>query len=183
MKSLLYVSVLFSLTVRLRAQNVIYRRYYHGDDMSLIGGQAKGFCEDNFCSVAVDAASPGQKSVVGVVQMVIPAKHLGPKDRKAILAHVSGSSHTRQLLSSIKKILGHIYFVKVASNWQRKGIAKNLLAETFREIGRTEPRVVAMFLHVTSDNPAAIALYEKSKFTKIRNLSPTHFLYARYDFT
>ncbi|KAF4713707.1 hypothetical protein FOZ62_023612, partial [Perkinsus olseni] len=115
MRSLLYVSVLLSLTVRLDAQNVIYRRYYHGDDMSLIGGQAKGFCEDNFCSVAVDAASPGQKSV-GVVQMVIPAKHLGPKDRKAILAHVSGSRNTRQLSSIVKKILGHIYFVKVADN-------------------------------------------------------------------
>ncbi|KAF4722595.1 hypothetical protein FOZ62_008335, partial [Perkinsus olseni] len=108
--------------------DITYRNYQPGDDLSLIGRQAVEFCKDNICYVAVDLKSVGQKTVVGIVQMIVPGKHLSAQDRNAICGDRPSTSRPSLCClpcctRSPKGNFGHLYFLKVADAYRGRGIA------------------------------------------------------------
>ncbi|KAF4691096.1 hypothetical protein FOZ60_016199 [Perkinsus olseni] len=201
------LSVIPVFTVVGIVQMIVPGKHLSAQDRNAICGdrQAVEFCKDNICYVAVDLKSVGQKvgwvvtlvvlkirlsvipvfTVVGIVQMIVPGKHLSAQDRNAICGDRPSTS--RPSLCCLpcctrapKGNFGHLFFLKVADAYRGRGIATEMLSHTFAVLEQTHPKLISVYLHVDSDNLPAIRLYEKSGFEKIASPSSKVFLFARH---
>ncbi|KAF4696829.1 hypothetical protein FOZ60_014590 [Perkinsus olseni] len=147
---------------------VVYRAYEAGDSFKLLESDWTGLCAAPHSWSCIVGVNEGSKDILAVVVMTVPASSIEKEVEDAIKAKMPEPS------KKIKDgIIGYISYVEVAAPQRGKGMGQTILSVTFKQLGETHPKLVAMYLAVFDDNLPAIALYEKPSMKFVRVLRKT----------
>ncbi|KAF4691270.1 hypothetical protein FOZ63_000477 [Perkinsus olseni] len=147
---------------------VVYRAYEAGDSFKLLESDWTGLCAAPHSWSCIVGVNEGSKDILAVVVMTVPASSIEKEVEDAIKAKMPEPS------KKIKDgIIGYISYVEVAAPQRGKGMGQAILSVTFKQLGETHPKLVAMYLAVFDDNLPAIALYEKPSMKFVRVLRKT----------